>query len=384
MNIDFATANRILVGSGKVREVRKIAVEFGRRVLLVRGKHATGIDLLRADLEKDGYEVIEYLVSGEPDIRVVESGVQQVRDVGGEIVIAAGGGSVLDAGKAIAGLALNDGPILDYLEVVGKGLPLTKPVLPLIAIPTTAGTGSEVTRNAVITVPERRVKVSLRSPKLLPKLAVVDPQLTLTLPPAVTASSGMDALTQVLEPFVSKKANPLTDLFCQEGLQQAGRYLLMACEHGDNLAAREAMSWVSILGGLSLANAGLGAVHGFAGPLGGLFEAPHGAICAALLPSVVQVNYEILAKNQPGHPAAARYAKIAQLLTNDPGASIADGVRWLEDLVNRLHIAPLRSYGISTRDFPLIVEKAAASSSMKGNLVELSAQDLVRILEMAL
>ncbi len=384
LSFDFATAQRIVFGSGKIAELGNITVSFGRRVLLVRGKHLTGLETVQSDLERLGLEVSPFIVNGEPDIACIEAGIQSAREARCDVVIAVGGGSVLDAGKALAALAVNEGPILDYLEVVGKGLPLTKSPLPLIAVPTTAGTGSEVTRNAVVTVPQQRVKVSLRSPLMLPKVAIVDPLLTVSLPPAITASSGMDALTQVLEPFVSRKANPMVDLFCQEGLTHAAGSLLTAYQHGTDVKARQSMAWASLLGGLSLANAGLGAVHGFAGPLGGLFDAPHGALCAALLAAVVRVNVETLLASQPDHPAVQRYQKIAHILTSDPGAAIAQGVDWLERLTRELEIPGLRAYGVTPADFSIIIEKAVVSSSMKGNPVALSPKELTRILEMAM
>lgn len=384
MNFDFATAQRILFGNGKVHEVTRLAADFGRQAFVVRGMHAANVDELITDLHAAGLDTTSFYVRREPDIQMIETAVQAAREMHADVIIAIGGGSVLDVGKAVAALLRNDRPILDYLEVVGQGLALTQPVLPVIAVPTTAGTGSEVTRNAVISVPEKRVKVSLRSPAMLPRVAVIDPQLALGLPAGVTASSGMDALTQVLEPFVSRKANPLTDLFCREGLQRVAGNLQTAYDHGDDLAAREGMAWASLLGGLGLANAGLGAVHGFAGPLGGLYDAPHGALCAALLAPVVRINSEALLQRQPDHPAFARYAEIARILTANPAAGSEDGIRWLEELAQTLHIDRLSAFGITRRDFPLIIEKAAASSSMKGNPVDLTFDELLKILEMAL
>lgn len=383
MNFDFATAGRIIFGKGKIDEVPRLAADCGRRILLVRGKKATGLEPFFDRLERAGLSVSPFVVSGEPAVRDVEAGARLAGETQSQVVVAIGGGSVLDAGKAIAALATNDGPILDYLEVVGKGLPLTRPCLPVIAVPTTAGTGSEVTRNAVMTVPEQRVKVSLRSPGMLPRVAVIDPLLTLSLPPEITASSGMDALTQVLEPYVSRKANPLVDLFCQEGLRRAAGSLQTACEHGDDIEARENMVFTSLLGGLALANAGLGAVHGFAGPLGGYYNAPHGALCAALLAPVVRVNIETLRGASPRHPVLARYLQIAQWLTDNPQANLEDGIRWLENLTRSLNIPGLRAYGVSPQDYSTLIEKAAASSSMKGNPADLTSREMRRILEMA-
>lgn len=198
----------------------------------------------------------------------------------------------------------NGGDPLDYAEVIGHGRPLERRSLPLIAIPTTAGTGAEVTRNAVIGSPEHRVKVSLRSPLMLPEVAIVDPELTRDLPPALTASTGLDALTQLIEPLVSCRTNPLTDALCRSGIQRAARSLRRAVEHGEDLVAREDMSLASLFSGLALANAALGAVHGLTGPLGGMFEASHGALCASLLPAVMEANVRAL-RHRAGTPRPA-------------------------------------------------------------------------------
>jgi alcohol dehydrogenase class IV len=215
-----------------------------------------------------GIPFTEFQVHGEPTIDVVREGTKAAR--GCEMILGLGGGSVLDTGKAIAALATNPGDVIDYLEVIGKGQPLIHASLPYLAIPTTAGTGAEVTRNAVLESPEQNIKVSLRSPWMLPRLALVDPELTYQLPPDITASSGLDALTQLIEPFVSFKANPMTDAICREGMGHAARSLRRACETSADKASREGMSIASLFGGLALANAALGAVHGFAGPLGGM------------------------------------------------------------------------------------------------------------------
>ena len=229
-----------------------------------------------------------------------------------DLIIGLGGGSAIDTGKAIAALLTNAGDPLDYLEVIGRGQALTDAPAPFIAIPTTAGTGAEVTRNAVLASPEHRVKVSLRSPLMLPRVALVDPELTYGLPPAITASTGLDALTQLIEPFVSIRANPLTDAICRDGMRRAARSLRRAYEEGTMLPP--ARTWpASLFGGLALANAGLGAVHGFAGPLGGLFPAPHGVICARLLPLIVEANVRALQERKPNTSVLQRYAEVARL-----------------------------------------------------------------------
>jgi alcohol dehydrogenase class IV len=219
---------------------------------------------------------------------------------------------------------------------------------------------------------------------MLPRVAIVDPELTHSMPPRVTAFTGMDALVQVLEPLVSNQANPLTDAICREGLDRAARSLRRAYEDGDDAAAREDMALASLCGGLALANAKLGAVHGFAGPFGGMFHSPHGAVCAALLPPVMAVNVDALQHRDPNHPALARYAEIARILTGDPNASIEEGVTWVQTLVADLHIPPLSPYGFTKADFPDLMVRAARSRSMKGNPVALDEEEMGAVLEMAM
>jgi len=335
-------------------------------------------------LEQAGIETAQYSVSGEPTTDMVRAATQRGRDFGVEFVLSCGGGSVLDSGKAVAALLTNGGEPLDYLEVIGRGQPLTQWAAPHIAIPTTAGTGAEVTRNAVLKSPEHRVKVSLRSPLMLPAVALVDPELTYSMPPAVTASTGLDAFTQVVECYVSNRANPLTDAICREGIARAARSLQRAYEQGDDAAAREDMAVASLFGGLALANSKLGAVHGFAGPLGGMFPAPHGAVCGRLLPFVIEANVRALAVREPESLALRRYDEVGRLVTGSPAATSADGVRWVQRLCEGIAVPALADYGITERDFPDMIEKAARSSSMKGNPIELTGAELRGILQQAL
>ena len=281
-------------------------------------------------------------------------------------------------------MATNTGDIYEYLEVIGRAQPLRVAPLPFIAIPTTAGTGSEVTRNAVLASPEHKVKVSVRSPAMLPRVALVDPELTYDVPPAVTAATGLDALTQLIEPFVSLRANPMTDAICREGLRHAVRSLRRAYEQGDDVAARRDMAFASLCGGLALANAGLGAVHGFAGPFGGMYDAPHGAICAALLAPVFAANVAALQARAPGHGALARYRELAVILTGQPGATVDDAAAWLRELVAALQAPGLASYGFTMADASGLIDKAQAASSMKANPIELTASELSTVLERAL
>ncbi|MGR3448352.1 MAG: iron-containing alcohol dehydrogenase, partial [Paracoccus sp. (in: a-proteobacteria)] len=283
----FATATEILFGRGQADGAPGRIAAMGRRVLLVHGRDAGRSAGLRAGLRAEGCAIAGFPVEAEPDMALIDAGVDAGRGV--DVVVAMGGGAVIDAGKAIAALIPATRPMLDHLEVVGQGLPLDHPPLPFVAMPTTAGTGAEVTRNAVIGVPEHRRKVSLRDARMLPRLAIVDPGLTDGCPRGVTLASGLDAITQVIEPYVGTRANPLTDALCRDAIPR-GLAAIRRLMEDDDAAARDEMAWVSLCGGLALANAGLGAVHGLAGPLGGLTGAGHGAICGTLLPHVLVAN----------------------------------------------------------------------------------------------
>jgi alcohol dehydrogenase class IV len=377
---EFATANRIIFGAGKLSELSKLIDGDVKRLLLVRGGSSDAIPRVRQMLS--AFEITEFPVHGEPTLDLIRTCTQAAQNC--DMVIGVGGGSVLDTGKAIAALVTNPGDVMDYLEVVGKGQPLVNAPIPYVAIPTTAGTGSEVTRNAVIEVTGQNVKVSLRSPLMLPNVALVDPELTYNLPPAITASTGLDALTQLIEPFVSIKANAMTDAICREGMHHAARSLRRACENGADKEAREGMSLASLLGGLALANAGLGAAHGFAGPLGGMLHAPHGALCARFLPLVMDANITALEARQPEHPALKRYVEIARIITGNESATAQDGVQWTRQLVNDLKIPRLSEYGMNEEKFPEAIEKTLQASSFKGNPIPLNKTELREILEQAL
>lgn len=379
MRFEFATASRILFGPGALAEVGPAAAGLGRRALIVTGK-AGRAERLQAALRAAGVAQVSFAVAGEPTTDTVRAGTRLAQAEGCDLVIGFGGGSALDAAKAIAALSANGGDPLDYMEGIGAGRPLTRPALPIIAIPTTAGTGAEVTRNAVIASPEQRVKASLRSPHMLPRLALVDPELTHSLPPEITAGAGLDALTQLIEPFVSHRANPITDAFCREGIGRAARSLARAYAHGNDAAAREDMALAALFGGLALANAGLGAAHGFAAPICGMFPAPHGATCAALLPHVMAVNVAALRNRQPASPALGRYGELARLLTGRDDAMIEDGIDWTRDLCHGLGIPGLAAYGVIQADFPALIEKAKGASSMKANPIVLTEEELAAIL----
>ena len=380
---DFQTAERIIFGTGKASLVGDVAAAYGQRLLLVTGTGSKAVDFVKQSLQDAGLTFQEFIVKGEPSIEAARQASLTALETGCELVVGCGGGSALDTAKAAAAFATNPGDPKDYLEVVGKGRPLGKDPLPVIALPTTAGTGSEVTRNAVLSVPDQAVKVSLRHARMLPKVAIVDPQLTLSVPAHISASTGMDALTQVIEPYVSLRANAMTDMFCAAGIQRAGRALLRAYTHGEDLRAREDMSFCSLMGGLALANSGLGAVHGFAAPIGGLFAAPHGAVCARLLPVVCKTNLQALRLRQPGSQVIERYRQVAAWAIGNQAASADDLINWLEVLIENLQIPRLKAYGIRQENFEEIVEKTPQASSFKANPIKLEKGELISILEAA-
>lgn len=384
MPFEFATATRIVFGPGRLREIGSFAKEFGRRAMVVTGRDLRRAQPLVELLRKDGIGASLFPIAGEPQLEDVRRGVALAKKEQCDFIIGFGGGGAVDAGKAIAALLTNEGELSDYLEVIGRGQPLTHPPAGFIAIPTTAGTGSEVTRNAVLASPEHRVKVSLRSPRMLPRIALVDPELTLELPPAMTASTGLDALTQLIEPYVCSRANPMTDALCREGMIRAARSLRAAYENGRNAAAREDMALASLFGGMALANAGLGAVHGFAAPIGGMFPAPHGAVCAALLPHVMEMNLSALRSRQSESEALTRYRTLARWLTGAEAATADEGVEWVRKLVSDLKTPPLRTYGIGRTHTDDVVGKATQASSMKANPIVLTREELAAVLEQAM
>jgi alcohol dehydrogenase class IV len=382
LNFEFATATRIVFGEGRVSEAPKIAAGMGSRVLVVEGRSgraASLVDQLRAQ----GLARTTFRVASEPTVSLVEEGTAQARADRCDVVVALGGGSVIDAGKAIAALLTNDAPVRDYLEVVGNGRPLTKPPVPFIAIPTTAGTGAEVTRNAVLMAEAERVKVSLRSALMLPAVALIDPELTYSLPSDITASTGLDALTQCIEPFVSPNANPLSDAVAREGIRRAAGALRRAHRDGADHDARRDMAVASLCGGLALANAKLGAVHGFAGPLGGSFPIPHGVACGRLLPPVTAINVRALRERAASSPALARYDEVARLVTGDRDAKAEDAAAWLAHLVEDLGVARLSVLGLRDQDVASVVAAAREASSMQGNSIVLTDDELSEALRTA-
>lgn len=379
MSFKFATASRILFGTGIVNQLGEIASLMGNTVLLVTNLPEVRVDHVASILAKSRLPLDHLYVPGEPTVTLIAQGVEFARQRNCEVVIGLGGGSAIDSGKAIASLLTNPGEVLDYLEVIGKGHQINNPSIPYIAVPTTSGTGAEVTRNAVIGAPEQRVKVSLRSRYLLPKVALVDPELTYGLPPEITASTGLDALTQLMESYVSIKANPLTDAICREGLMRVANSLRRAY-HFDDPTAREEMSIASLFGGLALANSGLGIVHGFASVLGGMYPIPHGVVCAALLPTVMEFNIYALQERNPESTALKRYCEIAQILAGKPKAQSIDGIIWVHELCEELKVPSLSVYGIPDLDYLEIIDRTIKASSTKANPIQPYPDELEKVL----
>jgi alcohol dehydrogenase class IV len=384
MRFEFATAGRIIFGPGSMGEIGDLVADMGRRAFVVTGKTVARAAPLIAQLKARGVTITQFSIPGEPTTDLVLAAVDSARRDACEFVIGMGGGSVLDAGKVVAALLTNGGDLMDYLEVIGGGQPLSRKPAVYIAIPTTAGTGAEVTRNAVLDSPRHRVKVSMRSPLMLPDLALIDPELTYSLPPEITAVTGLDAFTQLLEAYVSVNANPLTDGICREGLQRAARSLKKACLDGKNTGARRDMCLASLFGGLALANAKLGAVHGFAGPLGGMYDAPHGALCAGLLPHVLEVNLKALQSRAPESSAINRYHEVARIITGKSTDRASEGINWIQELCSQLQVPRLAEYGIKEEDLSTIVAKSKDASSMKGNPILLTEPEMLEVLRNAI
>ena len=384
MTFEFATAGRIVFGRGQFEDAGRLARGLGTRALVVTGRSPERGDRLARLLEREQITVMRLLVSHEPTVETVRGGVRVARTAGCDLVLAVGGGSAIDAGKAIAAIATNDGDVSDYLEVVGRGQPLVHSSLPFVAIPTTAGTGSEVTRNAVLTSPEHRVKASLRSPLMLPRVALIDPDLTLTVPPE---NHGRDRPGRA---DATHRGLCLATGQCRDqsalgrGHPARRRRATRVVRDGGDCDAREAMALASLYSGLALSSAGLGAVHALAGPLGGIFGAPHGALCGALLPHVLGANVRALEARAPDHPALVRFQEVARLLTGDASARAEGGIAWLRGLEQDVRIPPLGTYGLAVDDFPEVIAHAARANSMKSNPVDLTADELAQVLSAAM
>lgn len=392
MSFEFHGVGRIVFGRGQIARLGELAAPLGRAALVVFNGDEPGrggvLDRVTALLAEQGLAVTPVRQRGEPTVDDIDRALQAARSSACDVVIGLGGGSAVDAAKAAAGLLGNGGDALDYMEVIGKGRKITRPAVPWVAVPTTAGTGAEATRNAVIGHPGKRFKASIRSELLLPRVALVDPELGVGVPPGMTASSGMDALCQLIESYTSTGANPITDALALQGIPLAARSLRRAHADGADLDAREDMALAALLSGITLTNAGLGAVHGFAAPLGANFPVPHGTVCAALLPHVIDANVRALRAESTAHSTLARYAAVGRLMSGDQDQSDAAAIGLLLSetfaLARDLRIPSLGQFGLAPAGVPEMVALARKSSSMRFNPVVLSEGALAETLERAI
>jgi len=378
---EFATAKWIIFGEGSANKIADNALNLGSKPLIVTGKNKNRCKFLLDDFTKKDIKFETFSVIGEPTTGVVTECLNLAKRNKTDVIIGIGGGSAIDAGKAVSALITNGGDLFDYLEVIGRGKPIKNPTIPFIAVPTTAGTGTEVTKNAVIKSNEHSVKVSLRSPFMLPDIAILDPVLTYSMPKEVTASTGLDAFTQVIEPYVSIKANMLTDAICKEGIKRISRSLLKAFNNPTDAKAREDMCIGSLFGGIALANAKLGAVHGFAGPLGGMIGAPHGVVCGILLPYVIKANIKALEERKPTSEVFKKYEKVAKIVTKNEKAKPKDLIRWTDELYEKLNMPHLSEVDLKEEQIEELISKAKISNSMKGNPIVLTDEELKGIIK---
>ena len=387
MDFEFLPTPRIIFGPKQFHKIGALVKELGSRILIVASGGALNspetretftVSTLRQEIKFD-----TYLISGEPTIEIIDLGVQKAKEFKADVVMGLGGGSAIDASKAIAGLFTNGGSARDYMEVIGKGSVIRQPSLPIIAVPTTAGTGSEVTKNAVILAEKEKFKASIRSPLLIPTIAIIDPRLMCSVPPSVTATCGMDALTQLIEAYTSNKSQPLTDSWALLGVKKAFNSLPRCFADGQSLEARNNMALASLLSGFCLANAGLGAVHGFASPMGGL-KIPHGVICAALLKPTIEANINELKKVDPNSITLRKYATLGEIVSEKSYHSIDEAqkalVDYLEKMTRELKIPALSKFGVNVSDIDIIAQKAMKSSSMRYNPIKLEKNILLEIL----
>jgi alcohol dehydrogenase class IV len=384
VRFDLAVPVDIRFGAGRVSEVPEVFARLGAsRVLVVTGRTMSRADTLRSELRETGISSIVFGVATEPSIERVRAAVSLVAESGCDAVLGFGGGSALDVAKAVAVLALSGTDPTDHLEVIGAGHPIERPGLPCVAVPTTAGTGSEVTRNSVLS--GGGVKASLRSPLILPKVALVDPELLVGVPKPTIAASGMDALSQLIEPLLSKRANPFSDALARDGIRRSARSLRRGYEEGmEESGVREDLALASLFSGMCLANSGLGAVHGLAAAAGARLSAPHGAVCAAVLAAVMDVNLRALRERAREDPALPRMTEVATLLTGLPEATPEDAIAWLQELTTALSIPGLASYGLNQDEIAPMVAAAQKASSMRGNPIELRDEEVTEIITRSL
>lgn len=371
----FALPGRVVFGRGEAAGSAGLIAGFGPRGLLVHGADAGRAAWLVKALRGQSVALATCACGSEPTLAMLETALAEAKAFRPDWVVALGGGAALDLGKALAGLIPAPGGVMDHLEVIGRGLPLAAPPLPYVAIPTTAGTGAEATRNAVIGLPEHGRKVSIRDARMLPRLAIVDPALTDGCPRGVTLASGLDALAQVIEPYLSCKATPFTDALVWPVIAP-GLAALVRLMQAEDAAARDMMAWTSLCGGMALANGGLGAVHGLAGVIGGLIPAAHGAICGALLGPVLRMNRRLVA-------APERIDAVCGIIAEVLGGRPADAPQTLADWARACGLPDLAAQGLAPARHAAVAEAALLSSSMQGNPVQPPVAALIEVLAAA-
>ncbi|MBD3678553.1 MAG: iron-containing alcohol dehydrogenase [Rhodobacteraceae bacterium] len=375
----FLGPAQTVFGRGSRHRAFSYAAEHATRVIIVRGNSASWGADLKSELEAVSGDALEVLTQGEPTIAHLQAALEKCRPFQPECVVAVGGGSAIDLGKALAALVPSEGDPLDHLEIVGRGLPIIHDPLPLVAVPTTSGTGAEATKNAVIAIPERGLKVSLRESRMIPRLAVVDPALTDGAPKALTLATGLDALTQLMESYLSVRANPITDALCRDGIP-SGIFALNRLMSEDDPTARDSMALVSYLSGLALANSGLGVVHGLAAVIGGRCGAAHGAICGRLLSSALEVNERAVRRAGQN---TGRFAQVDAWLADGFGSGMGSGYQSLRRFVDDQGLPTLAALGCNRDDYEAIAEDALNASSTKANPVPLNLWEVVEIIDQA-
>ncbi len=380
VEFDYRAPGQIVFGTDAIQRIPDLVRDFPKKVLLITGKDRLRAGDVEEILKRNRFEVFSVSIIAEPTDTSLTHCVSVAQQDKVGWVIAVGGGSVIDSGKIISVMINNPGKVIDYVEIIGAGKPLERKALPFIAVPTTAGTGTEVTKNAVIRSLNKQVKISMRDEKLIPRIAVIDPKLTMSMTPELTAQTGLDALTQLLEAYTSKMSNPFTNMVCREGLSLVSRSFLKAFDDGMDIRARSDMALAAMYSGMALANAKLGAVHGIAGPLGGMFPIPHGAACAALLPYVIRMNVELL-QNDGDHELLCKYDDAAGILCE---GGLGKLLAWLDSINQHMNIKPLSKFGVGPTDIRMIAMKASQSSSMKGNPVELTLEQIEEIIYSAI
>lgn len=366
MNLEFATSSRVIFGRDELNRIGELAGSLGARALLVTGrasmKESGALKRIDNLLTQQMVSASAVSIEREPTVSMIDRLVDEARSYNPEFIIAIGGGSVMDAGKAIGCLLTNGGSAQDYLAGDQPARVVSKRSTPVIAIPTTSGSGAEVTKNAVLLSERDQCKRSMRSELIRPEIALVDPNLAMTMPTETTAATGVDAQTQLIESFTSRRAGILTDGLSREGLALIAAALEEAFFHPDDVDVRESMAMASLLGGMTLDNVGLGAVHGLASPLGGMFEIPHGVICANLLPEITEANLEAIGKDKSLGKAMARYQEIARILSGDPEGKVSRLVTTLRLQRRTLRIPPLRSFGVREEHISAILANCRGGS----------------------